>query len=129
MTSSVTACWMQAARWTCAWNRSTGVDYSDPVASLRDLATSAGWVRPTWTNSRGSNTLTGQDRIDGAVALAHRLVDKDYSDRPVQLSALPVLHLERIGCGFVQPALGAVDLLSLCIKDGQPIAGSPSPSP
>jgi hypothetical protein len=24
---------------------------------------------------------------------------------------------ERIGCGFVQPAIGAVDLLSLCITD------------
>ncbi len=33
---------------------------------------------------------------------------------------------DRIGCGFVQPAIGAVDLLSLCVGD-EAAAASPSP--
>jgi hypothetical protein len=28
----------------------------------------------------------------------------------------PLYVSQRIGCGFVQPALGAVDLLSLCLR-------------
>jgi hypothetical protein len=43
----------------------------------------------------------------------------------------PFFMSERIGCGFVQPAIGAVDLLSLCINGGGagPSAPPPSASP
>ena len=42
---------------------------------------------------------------------------------PIQYPVFAFYLSDRIGCGFVQPAIGAVDLLSLCIDE------SPAPSP
>ncbi len=49
---------------------------------------------------------------------------------PTGYPVLPFFVSERIGCGFVQPAIGAVDLLSLCIKAGAATpTSSASPAP
>jgi hypothetical protein len=61
--------------------------------------------------------LSGKSRIDGAVALAHRVVAEQALVLPTGYDVFPFFISERIGCGFVQPAIGAVDLLSLCIKE------------
>ena len=107
------------------WNRATGTDFSDPVSSLQDLQ-GVGWLgKANLDELARLNTLTGQARIDGAVAFANGLV-KDNLIVPFSSPLYPFFASERIGCGFVQPALGAVDLLSLCFKDG---SASPSPSP
>jgi hypothetical protein len=70
-----------------------------------------------------------QDRIDGSVALAHQLVDTQFLVVPTGYSVYPFFTSERIGCGFVQPAVSGVDLLSLCVKDGSTASPAPSPSP
>ena len=48
---------------------------------------------------------------------------------PIGYGVYPFYISDRIGCGFVQPAIGAVDLLSLCVKDGSNASPVPSPSP
>jgi hypothetical protein len=59
-------------------------------------------------------------RIEGAAALAHRIVDEQGLIVPTGYVVNPFFISQRIGCGFVQPAIGAVDLLSLCVKSGTP---------
>ena len=54
-------------------------------------------------------------RRDAAVALAARLIDEGLAvatDYPVY----PMYIGEKVGCAFVQPAIGAVDLAALCPK-------------
>jgi len=70
--------------------------------------------------SPGFQALAGQPRIDGAVSLAKKLVDDDALVIPIAHPVLPFFISERLGCGFVQPALGAVDLLSLCVDGAAP---------
>lgn len=55
------------------------------------------------------------ERRDAAVALADRLTDDGLAfatDYPVY----PMYIGEKVGCAFVQPAIGAVDLAALCPK-------------
>jgi hypothetical protein len=73
--------------------------------------------------------LRGEDRIDGAVAFADRIVDEEFLAIPTGYPVFPFFVSERIGCGFVQPAIGAVDLLSLCIDDERTPASSAGASP
>jgi peptide/nickel transport system substrate-binding protein len=110
------------------WNRATGSDFSDPVQSLGDLM-GVGWLgKANLDELVRLGTLSGLERIDGAVAFAHRLVTEDYLIVPYSSPLNPFFVSERIGCAFVQPAYGAVDILSLCLKDG-PATPSASPSP
>ena len=54
-------------------------------------------------------------RRDAAIALAARLADEVLAfgtDYPVY----PIYIGEKVGCAFVQPAIGAVDLAALCPK-------------
>jgi ABC-type transport system substrate-binding protein/class 3 adenylate cyclase len=105
------------------WNRSTGSDFSDPVRSLDDLQ-GVGWLgKANLDELTRLSTISGADRIAGAVALADRLVDQDYLIVPFSSPLNPFFVSARIGCAFVQPAYGAVDILSLCEKD----AGAPAP--
>jgi ABC-type transport system substrate-binding protein/class 3 adenylate cyclase len=105
----------------------SGTDHPDPVALI-------GGVRDAWIGKANIRELdrlerlSGQARIDGAVAFAHRLVDEQALVLPTGYPVYPFFLSERIGCGFIQPALGAVDLLSLCVKDAA-VAPAPSPSP
>jgi ABC-type transport system substrate-binding protein len=69
--------------------------------------------------------LSGQARTDGAIAFARRLVEDEVLVLPAGYPVFPMFLSERIGCGFVQPAIGAVDLLSLCIEgDAAPTSSS-----
>ncbi len=47
---------------------------------------------------------------------------------PYGYPTYPSYFSARIGCAFVQPAIGAVDLLGLCVKGGAP-APPPSAAP
>ena len=86
----------------------------------------SGSVRPTCDEFERLRGLSGQARIAGAVAFARSLVDEQALVLPTGYPVFAFFVSERIGCGFVQPAIGAVDLLSLCVKD-EAAAGSPSP--
>jgi peptide/nickel transport system substrate-binding protein len=108
------------------WNRATGSDYSDPVRSIDDLS-GVGWLgKANLDELTRLSTLSGAERIDGAAAFAHRLVDEDYLIVPFSGPLNPFFVAQRIGCAFVQPAYGAVDIVSLCLKDA---GATPSPSP
>jgi peptide/nickel transport system substrate-binding protein len=100
-------------------------DLADPVSQMRDLRDDRWLDEATFAELERLEGLTGQERIDGAVAFANRLVDEEVLIAPISRAVLPFFISERLGCGFVQPAIGAVDLLSLCIEDG---AASPSPA-
>jgi ABC-type transport system substrate-binding protein/class 3 adenylate cyclase len=111
-------------------NYGSGADIPDPVAligGLRDIP----WLgKPNLDELVRLDGLSGQARIDGAVAFVHRVVHEQVLVLPTGYPVYPFFLSARIGCGFVQPAIGAVDLLSLCLK---PRGASPtttsSPAP
>jgi ABC-type transport system substrate-binding protein len=104
----------------------TGTDVPDPVAflgALRDIP----WVGDANLQELDRLVdLEGQARIDGAGTLANRIVDLDTLVIPIAYPVFPFFISERIGCGFIQPAIGAVDLLSLCVDED--VTSSPSAS-
>ena len=63
------------------------------------------------------------------MTLDRRIVADDATVIPYGYPEYPNYFSERIGCGFVQPAIGAVDLLSLCRKGGAPASPLPSAIP
>ncbi len=104
----------------------TQSDFGDPVDVLVDVGAS-GWIgRAEVDELARLNTLDGQARTDGAVAFAERLTTTKHLVVPFGYPTYALYLGDRIGCGFVQPAIGAVDLASLCVKSGAP---SPSSSP
>ena len=109
---------------------SSDTDLPDPVA-LMDALQDDPWLGESNLQELDRlGSLSGQARIDGAVALAHLLVDEQALVVPTGYPVYPFLVSERIGCAFVQPAIGAVDLLSLCIKDDAAApTSSPNPAP
>jgi ABC-type transport system substrate-binding protein len=98
----------------------TWTDLADPVDALRDLHDDQWLDSATIAELDALEDLTGQARIDGAVTLANRLVDGDYLVIPMSHAVFPFFIAERLGCGFVQPAVGALDLLSLCVDGAAP---------
>ena len=114
---------------TC-FNSGTGTDWPDPVSLIGGLHDNPWLGEANLEELNRLEALSGQARLDGAVALAHRLVDEQAIVLPTDYLVYPFFMSERIGCGFVQPAIGAVDLLSLCIRDGaaQPTS-SANPAP
>jgi hypothetical protein len=89
-------------------------DYPDPVSLLRRLR-EFGWV--------GTKHLAELDRVAGLTVEAGRieaaqaLSEQLEAEARVLAFAYPVYPMylgAHVGCGFVQPAIGAVDLLSLC---------------
>jgi hypothetical protein len=107
----------------------TGSDFADPVGMMRGLHDVAWLGAENLTELDRLNTLSGQARIDGAAAFARRVADEQALVLPTSSGVLTFFISERIGCGFVQPAIGTVDLLSLCIKDAATPTSSASPSP
>lgn len=107
----------------------TGADVPDPVAlisGLRDVP----WIgEENLAEMDRLDGLRGQSRIDGAARFAEQIVDEEVLVIPTGYPVFPFFVSERIGCGFVQPAIGAVDLLSLCIEEeGMPgSSGSDAP--
>jgi ABC-type transport system substrate-binding protein/class 3 adenylate cyclase len=110
-----------------AWGM--GSDFPDPVALLGGLH-EIPWIGDAnLAELDRLNTLSGEDRVDGVVAFAHRLVDEQFLILPTSHAGTPFFLSERLGCAFVQEAIGTVDFLSLCIKDSATPATSASPSP
>jgi ABC-type transport system substrate-binding protein/class 3 adenylate cyclase/streptogramin lyase len=107
-------------------NLGSGADYPDPVALIGGLGDDAWLGKANLRELARLRTLSGRARIDGAVAFAHRLVEEAWLVMPTGYPIYPFFVSERIGCGFVQPAIGTVDLLSLCIRGG---AVTPSAAP
>jgi ABC-type transport system substrate-binding protein/class 3 adenylate cyclase len=107
----------------------TGTDVPDPralIGGLRDVA----WIgADNLAELDRIESLVGEDRIEGAVAIARRLVDEEHLVIPTHYPIFAFLVSERIGCGFVQPAIGAVDLLSLCVEQNGTPASSVGASP
>lgn len=89
-------------------------DYPDPIALMQRLGEN-GWIGDTnLAELARIETLSGQDRIDAAASLAARLSDGEAYAIPYAYPIYPMYLGENVGCGYVQPAVGAVDLLSLC---------------
>lgn len=95
----------------------TGTDWPDPVALIGGLRDDLWLGKANLDELARLDGLSGQARIDGAIAFAHRLVHEEALVLPTGYPVYPFFMSERIGCAFVQPAIGAVDLLSLCIKN------------
>lgn len=103
----------------------TGSDVPDPVALIGGLQ-DVPWIgEDNLAELDRLAGLVGEDRIQGAVALAERLADEESLAIPTSYPVFAFFVSERIGCGFVQPAVGAVDLLSLCVEeDGAPVSSA-----
>jgi peptide/nickel transport system substrate-binding protein len=92
----------------------TDTDHPDPVAQFEDVSD---WVRLSETDLAELDRLwavSGPARYEAAATLASRITDTDYLAVPIGYPVYPLYLGEDIGCGSVQPAIGAVDLLSLC---------------
>jgi hypothetical protein len=107
----------------------SGADYSDPVTLLQGLHD------VPWVGQANIDELTrlegvgGQARVDGAVALANQLVDQQFLIMPTGYEVFPFFISDQVACGFVQPAIGGVDLLSLCDRSGTSQSPLPAASP
>jgi len=89
-------------------------DYPDPVALMERLGDN-GWIgEENLAELDRLGTLTGKERTDGAAAFAATVSDEEAYAIPYAYPIYPMYLGENVGCGYVQPALGAVDLLSLC---------------
>lgn len=91
-------------------------DYPDPVALLGRLAENDWIGEENLAELERLGTLSGKERIDAAAAFAARMSDAEAYAIPYAYPIYPMYLGEHVGCGFVQPALGAVDLLSLCLE-------------
>jgi hypothetical protein len=107
----------------------TGSDFPDPVGMMGGLHDVAWIGKANLAELDRLNTLSGQARIDGAVAFAQLIVDEEVLILPTSTGVSPFFLSSRIGCGFVQNAIGTVDLLTLCIKEAATPTSSASPSP
>ena len=92
----------------------TDTDHPDPVAQMERLSENARLPAADYLELSRLRPLTGQARYDGAAALARKIVDEEHLVIPFAYPVYPLYLGEHVGCGFVQPAIAAVDLLSLC---------------
>ena len=107
-------------------NLGSGTDVPDPLALLGGLHENP-WIGEANLDELDRlEGLNGRARIAGAVAFARMLVDEQALVLPTGYPVFAFFISDGLGCGFVQPAIGAVDLLSLCVRD-EAAAGSPSP--
>jgi len=91
----------------------TSTEYPDAVSLLDGLRTTA-WIGPeAMAELDRVSGLSGTERIQRVEALA-RDISADAIAIPVAYPIYPMYLGANVGCGFVQPAIGAVDLLSLC---------------
>jgi ABC-type transport system substrate-binding protein len=97
------------------YNGFLDTDFPDPASILRRHLGENDWIgeanRAELDRIQG---LDGQERVDAAAAFARRLSDDEAYAIPYAYPIYPMYLGEHVGCGFVQPAIGAVDLLSLC---------------
>jgi hypothetical protein len=93
-----------------------GADFPDPVDVLGGIHEDT-WLGPaTLRRLDALAQLSGTARVSRAAAFVRQIVQDDALVVPYSHQIYPMFVAERIGCGFVQPALGAVDLLSLCMR-------------
>ena len=104
-----------------------GADVPDIGTMLRGLSDVTWLPRSTIDEIERIQALSGQARLDASYALA-RGVTESAMVIPYGADTYVNYFGAGIGCAFVQPAIGAVDLLTLCktIDPGQPSA-APSP--
>lgn len=107
----------------------TGTDIPDPVALMSGLRDNPWLGEANLAELDRLGGLEGQDRVDGAVTFAERVINDEALAIPTGYPVFSFFVSERIGCGFVQPAIGAVDLLSLCIEEEGTPASSGSDAP
>src|SRR6185312_1846863 len=87
------------------WDLYTGADFSDPVASIGGLH-DVGWLGKADLDELSRlETLSGQERVDGAQALARHLVDEEFVIVPLRDGVHPFFASDKIGCAFIQPAI------------------------
>jgi len=98
------------------WIEPLWADYPDPVAMLRGLHDLAALPEGDLAELDRLEALAGQERVDAAVALATKVSETDHLVLPFAYPVYPMYLGDDVGCAFVQPAIGAVDLLSLCRK-------------
>jgi ABC-type transport system substrate-binding protein len=98
----------------------SGSEIPDPLAPLANLH-DIPWMSDAHVREiERLADLSGQPRIDGAAALAREMSEEQALLVPYGYAINPFAMSEEVGCGFVQPALGLVDLLSLCAADAAP---------
>jgi ABC-type transport system substrate-binding protein/class 3 adenylate cyclase/streptogramin lyase len=107
----------------------TGTDLPDAAALLDGLHEDLWLGEANLRELDRLGGLSGQPRIDDSAAFAHRIAAEESLVVPVGYGVEPFFISERIGCAFVQPAIAAVDLLSLCLDDGAAASPSPNPGP
>jgi ABC-type transport system substrate-binding protein len=107
----------------------SGTDIPDPVALIGGLRDNPWIGEANLAELDRLEGLRGQERITGAASFAQNIVDEQVLVIPTGYPVFPFFLSERIGCGFVQPAIGAVDLLSLCIEDAAAPASSGGAAP
>jgi ABC-type transport system substrate-binding protein len=103
-----------------------GTDLPDPAALIDGLH-DVQWIGDAnLAELDRLEALSGQQRVDAAAALAKRVADDEALVLPIDYGVNPMFISSRLGCGFVQPAVGTLDLLSLCVKGASSGAGSAS---
>jgi len=107
----------------------SGVDIPDAADLLGGLQDVSWLGKDILDQLTALQQASGPDRVAGMVALGKKLSDDDNVVLPIGYGVYPFFISDRIGCGFVQSAVGAVDLLSLCVKDASNASPASSPSP
>ena len=112
-------------------NLGTGTDLPGPGRpDRRPSARTPGSAKRTWTSCIGSRGSAARHASMAPSRSPIGSSTRRRSSLPTGYPVFPFFISERIGCGFVQPAIGAVDLLSLCIKAGAATpTSSASPAP
>jgi hypothetical protein len=113
--------------WAAAFRPDTSIDLielgigsavPDAATFLRDLP-EASWIDPaSVTRIEQLLSLDGAQRTEAAAALARHVTDESNLLVPYGRGEFANYFGAGIGCAFVQPAIAAVDLLSLCRLEG-----------
>ncbi len=106
----------------------SGSDLPDPAAVIDGMRDDLWLGEANLRELDRLQGLSGEARIDDTAAFAHRIASEETLVVPYGHDVVPFFVSERIGCGFIQPAIAAVDLLSFCVEDGA-AASAPSPGP
>jgi hypothetical protein len=105
----------------------SGGPTADAVTALGGLYDLSWLGKDTLNQLDQLATMSGPARDQAVIEFANRLTKQDYVIVPYDYAVFPFFTSEHVGCGFVQQAVGAVDLLSLCFKEGA--APTPTLSP
>jgi hypothetical protein len=96
---------------------SIGSAFPDVGAFLRSLPDQSWIDASSAAEIERLQALAGRDRFDAAAAVARHVSDESHLIIPYGRWEYANYFASDIGCAFVQPAVSAVDLLSLCRLD------------